>query len=59
MSDFVKKINAKFQDFEALGNLSQWIKSLYEVPPAAEWTNVAPKLFSLKISLLQMEKFDL
>ncbi|KAF2889435.1 hypothetical protein ILUMI_16738, partial [Ignelater luminosus] len=42
-----------------MGKLSSFLKSPFEVDVAAEWTNVAAKLFNLSKPSLQMEIIDL
>ncbi|GLV61259.1 hypothetical protein CBL_21086, partial [Carabus blaptoides fortunei] len=59
ISDLGKKFTARFQDFAEIGKLSQVLKSPYEVAAAAEWTNVAAKLFGHSKPLLQMKIIDL
>lgn len=59
MSDLRKEFAARFQDFAEIEKLSRFLKSPFEVSPAAEWTDVAAKLFRLSKPLLQMEIIDL
>ncbi|GLV37439.1 hypothetical protein CBL_10595 [Carabus blaptoides fortunei] len=59
ISDLGKKFAARFQDFAETGKLSQFLKSPDEVAAAAEWTNVAAKLFGHSKPLLQMKIIDL
>ncbi|KAF2902670.1 hypothetical protein ILUMI_03516 [Ignelater luminosus] len=49
----------RFQDFAEMGKLSSFLKSPFEVDVAAEWTDVAAKLFNLSKPSLQMEIIDL
>lgn len=59
LSDLGKEFAARFQDFAEIGKLSEFLKFPYEVAAAAEWTDVAAKLFNLSKPLLQMEVIDL
>ena len=58
MSDVRKEFAGRFQDFAEIEKLSRFLKSLFEVSPAAEWTDVAAKLFSISKPLLHMEIRD-
>lgn len=39
----MKEFDARFKDFSEIGKLSQLLKTLYDVIPDIEWTDVAEK----------------
>ncbi|KAF2885903.1 hypothetical protein ILUMI_20270 [Ignelater luminosus] len=59
LADLRNEFVTRFQDFAEMGKLSSFLKSPFEVDVAAEWTNVAAKLFNLSKPSLQMEIIDL
>jgi len=59
LADLRNEFATRFQDFAEMGKLSPFLKSPFEVDVAAEWTDVAAKLFNLSKPSLQMEIIDL
>lgn len=59
LADLSNEFATRFQDFAEMGKLSLFLKSPFEVDAAAEWTDVAAKLFNLPKASLQMEIIDL
>lgn len=59
LTDLKNEFAIRFQDFAEVGKLSSFLKSPFEVDAAAEWTDVAAKLFNLSKPSLQMEIIDL
>ncbi|CAG4949463.1 unnamed protein product [Parnassius apollo] len=47
LADLRNEFATRFQDFAEMGKLSLFLKSPFEVDVAAEWTDVAAKLFNL------------
>ncbi|CAK1582797.1 unnamed protein product [Parnassius mnemosyne] len=59
LADLKNEFATRFQDFAEVSKLSPFLKSPFEVDVAAEWTDVAAKLFNLSKPSLQMEIIDL
>ncbi|CAG9836022.1 unnamed protein product [Diabrotica balteata] len=59
LGDLRNEFASRFQYFEQVSKLSSFLKSPFEVNAAAEWTDVAAKLFNLSKALLQMEFIEL